>query len=73
MVKRYERDSLLRHHDGVHDSGGMDVHDELFLSETLSQKPNCIQPYLDDIIRQPSAEIRYMKYMLQNGASYCKK
>ena len=37
----------------------------VFLSETLSQKPNTIQPYLDKIITNQSEEIRYMKCVLR--------
>lgn len=36
----------------------------VFLSQKLSQKPNTIQPYLDNIITNQSAEIRYMKCVL---------
>lgn len=39
----------------------------VFLSERLSLKPNGIQPYLDTIIKNQSAEIAYMKCVLGGG------
>jgi uncharacterized protein (DUF305 family) len=43
----------------------------VFLSQKLSQKPNTIQPYLDNIITNQSAEIRYMKCVLSGNEDPC--
>lgn len=43
----------------------------VFLSQKLSQKPNTIQPYLDNIITNQSAEIRYMKCVLSGEEDPC--